>query len=143
MHRIIENLRARAVAQAVEWTEENALSRWEKFLTVAFTKDDWLGKHFLLGNLESKMQQVFKLIDSPKMHQLSISYFRREVNLIPKKYWHIFYDPPETLRAMIEKYNILAQRTGSKKIIIPKIHKKRQKKKREVKKIGVLEKLLT
>ena len=77
------------------------------------------------------------------MHQLSISYFRREVNLIPKKYWHIFYDPPETLRAMIEKYNILAQRTGSKKIIIPKIHKKRQKKKREVKKIGVLEKLLT
>lgn len=65
MHRIIEKLRERAVGQAVEWTEKNALERWEKFLTIAYTKDDWLGKNFLLGNLESKMQKIFNLIDNP------------------------------------------------------------------------------
>lgn len=92
--------------------------------------------------------EVTKLSD-PKfeiffgMHQLSISYFRRGINLIPKKYWHIFYDPPETLKAIIEKHNSFARRAGGDKIIIPKIHKKRQKKKIEVKKIGALEKLFT
>lgn len=65
IHRIIEKLRARAVAQAVEWTQSNALVRWEKFLTVAYTKDDWLHNNFLAGNLESKMQKVFNLIDNP------------------------------------------------------------------------------
>ncbi len=65
MHRIIEKLRERAVGQAVVWTQENALMRWEKFLTVAFTKHDWLPKNFELGNLESKMQSVFNLIDNP------------------------------------------------------------------------------
>lgn len=89
--------------------------------------------------------EVTKLSD-PKfevffgMHQLSISYFRRGVNGIPKKYWHIFYDPPETLRAIIEKHNASAKRIQSGVIVIPKIH---EKKKQEVKKIGVLEKLLT
>lgn len=65
MHRIIEKLRERAVGQAIEWTEKNALERWENFLTIAYTKDDWLHKHFLLGNLEGKMQQVFNLIENP------------------------------------------------------------------------------
>ncbi len=65
IHRVIEKLRERAVAQAIEWTEENALSRWEKFLTIAYTKDDWLHNNFLAGNLESKMQKVFNLIDNP------------------------------------------------------------------------------
>lgn len=65
LHRIIEKLRERATGQAVLWTEENALSRFEKFLTIAYTKDDWLKDHFELGNLESKMQTVFKLIDNP------------------------------------------------------------------------------
>ncbi len=65
MHRIIEKLRERAVGQAVVWSQENALMRWEKFLTVAYTKHDWLPKNFELGNLESKMQTVFNLIDNP------------------------------------------------------------------------------
>lgn len=77
------------------------------------------------------------------MHQLSISYFRRGVSLIPKKYWHLFYDPPQTLREIIEKHNTSARKVHSGVIVIPKIHKKRQRKKQEVKKIGVLEKLLT
>lgn len=71
IHRIIEKLRERAVAQAVEWTEENALTRWEKFLTIAFTKDGWLHDNFLAGNLESKMQKVFNLIDNPNGQQKS------------------------------------------------------------------------
>lgn len=92
--------------------------------------------------------EVTKLSD-PKfeiffgMHQLSISYFRRGISGIPKKNWHLFYDPPETLRKIIEKHNSFAQRAGGGMIVIPKIHKKRQKKKQAVKKIGVLEKLLT
>lgn len=65
MHRIIEKLKARAVDQNIEWTESNALTRWEKFLSIAYTKDDWLHDNFLLGNLESKMQKVFNLIDNP------------------------------------------------------------------------------
>ena len=65
IHRIIEKLRERAIGQAVLWTEENALSRWEKFLTVAYTKDGWLHDNFLAANLESKMQKIFNLIDNP------------------------------------------------------------------------------
>lgn len=66
---------------------------------------------------------------------------------IPEKYWHLFYDPPETLRKMIERHNklcILAQSSGRIAIGESKagLHK-RIKKKQEVKKIGVLEKLLT
>ena len=71
MHRIIEKLRERAVGQAVEWTEQNALDRWEKFLTAAYTKDEWLAKNFLLGNLETKMQKIFNLIDNPNGQQKS------------------------------------------------------------------------
>lgn len=70
IHRIIEKLRERATGQAVLWTEENALKRWEKFLTVAYTEDDWLHNNFLAGNLESKMQKIFNLIDNPNgQHQ--------------------------------------------------------------------------
>jgi len=65
MHRIIEKLRERTVTQEVEWTNKNALDMWEKFLIVSYTKDDWLNKNYLLGNLESKMQKIFNLIDNP------------------------------------------------------------------------------
>lgn len=71
MHRIIEKLRERGVSQSVEWTEKNALDRWEKFLTVSYTKDEWLSKNYLLGNLESKMQKIFNLIDNPNGQQKS------------------------------------------------------------------------
>ena len=65
IHRIIEALRARAVTQAVPWTQETALSRWEKFLDVAYTRDDFLSKNFLPVHLESKMQKIFSLIENP------------------------------------------------------------------------------
>jgi len=74
MHRIIEKLRERAVGQSVVWNQENALTRWEKFLTIAYTKHDWLPKNFELGNLESKMQTIFNLIDNPNgQHKSTIA----------------------------------------------------------------------
>lgn len=74
------------------------------------------------------------------LYRFCISYYRRGVSEIPKKYWHLFYDPPETLRKLIEKHNSFASRISREQIFIPKIH---QAKKQVVKKIGVLEKLLT
>lgn len=74
------------------------------------------------------------------LYRLCISYYRRGVSEIPKKYWHLFYDPPETLRKLIERHNSFATKFPKEKIIIPKVH---EAKKQVVKKIGVLEKLLT
>jgi len=65
LRKIVEKLRERSIGQAIEWTEQNAVIRFEKFLTVAFTKVKWLQDNFLLSNLEGQMQTIFKLIDNP------------------------------------------------------------------------------
>jgi len=66
MHRIIENLRERATGQAVVWTEPEAVMRFTKFLTVAYTQVEWLHEHFELANLMSKRQTIFKLVENGK-----------------------------------------------------------------------------
>lgn len=68
MHRIIEKLRERAVGQAVPWTEQEAVVRWEKFLSTAYAHDQWLKKHFELKNLEGQMQTIFKICENGKHH---------------------------------------------------------------------------
>lgn len=64
MHRIIEKLRERATDQGIPWTESEALTRWDKFLTIAYTKDQWLHKNFDLKCLEAKQQVVYKFLEN-------------------------------------------------------------------------------
>lgn len=64
MHRIIEKLRIRATDQGVPWTEQEAVVRWEKFLSAAYNEDRWLHENFDLKCLEAKQQVVYQIIEN-------------------------------------------------------------------------------
>lgn len=64
LHRIVENIRERATGQAVAWTEQEAVTRLEKFFTIAYTGDQWLHDNFELAALESRRNTVFKLVEN-------------------------------------------------------------------------------
>lgn len=64
LHRIVEKIRERAKNENIEWEQAEALKRIENFFIAAYS-DKWLRENFLLSNLESSMQKIFKLIESP------------------------------------------------------------------------------
>jgi len=64
MHRIVEKLRERATDQGVPWTEQEAVVRWEKFLSTAYNGDKWLHEHFEMKNLTTQMQSIFKISEN-------------------------------------------------------------------------------
>ena len=55
---IVEALKKRADDASVEWTEENATIRLQKFFEAAL-KVDWLRENFLLFNLNRQKDKIF------------------------------------------------------------------------------------
>lgn len=80
----------------------------------------------------------------------TIRRFKKGASLFPRKYWHLFFDPPKPIRDKIDAVDYLRQKCQAdvweKKFIHkprfkPK-NKKEKEQKQEVKKIGVLADLL-
>lgn len=57
LKRIVKRLRKRAEKQQAEWTEREAVSRFQKFLDKCFA-DKWLAANFLLNNLEKQFDKI-------------------------------------------------------------------------------------
>ncbi len=55
---LVATLRCRATTSGVEWTEKNALQRWEAFLKNAF-KDDFISKNFMLRIISNNATKIF------------------------------------------------------------------------------------
>lgn len=76
-----------------------------------------------------------------------LMFHRCGIRPLPKKYWHLFFDPPEKIKERVNEYDIARERARQsihhrkrKPIVVtfPEVHEKKIK----VEKIGVLADLL-
>lgn len=59
LKRIVQRLKKRAESKNLIWDEKTSVKRLRLFLEAAYA-DDWLGKHFLLANLEKQFDQFIQ-----------------------------------------------------------------------------------
>lgn len=76
---IVEALKKRAEDAGVEWSEENAACRLEKFFEAAF-RINWLRENFLLFNLNRQKDKIFVSIKKQINGTAHISTFGEKPN---------------------------------------------------------------
>lgn len=83
---IIGNLKKRAAAKNVAWTEQVAVERLQNFLKHAFA-DEWLKKHFILKNLDEQFDVIIqKGVAKPKNAPRIVDSLARDINYLYEMY---------------------------------------------------------